>query len=71
MTDGDLIKALRCCSETANIGKALDPCTAYPVPKENRDGEYPNWCDMHIMGLAAERLKELTGVVAMSKWGIW
>lgn len=62
MTDGDLIKALRCCSNTANIEKTLDPCAVCPVPKEKRSGEYPNWCDMHIMGLAADRLEELTEV---------
>lgn len=60
MTDGNLIKALRCCSNTANIEKTLDPCAVCPVPKEKRSGEYPNWCDMHIMRLAAERLEELT-----------
>ena len=60
MTDIDLIKALRCCSNTANIENTLDPCVACPVPKDNRDGEYPNWCDMHIMALAASRLEELS-----------
>ena len=45
MTDAELIKALRCCSNTANIEKIIDPCTACPVTK-NRDGEYPNWCDI-------------------------
>lgn len=59
MTDADLIKALRCCSDTANIEKTLDPCTACPAPK-NRDGEYPNWCDVQIMALAAARLEELS-----------
>lgn len=57
MTDGDLIKALRCCSDPW-IGDRC-PCEDCQLPKE-RVGTEEYMCDEYLMRLAAERLEELT-----------
>lgn len=56
MTDGDLIKALRCCSEDRC------PCEDCPLLEERRGVETHDMCDDYIMRLAADRLEELTEV---------
>lgn len=37
MTDEDLIKALRCCSDTVGVEKTLDPCAVCPMPEDQRN----------------------------------
>ena len=54
MTDGDLIKVLRCCSEDRC------PCEDCPLLEERRGVETHEVCDDYIMRLAADRLEELT-----------
>ena len=54
MTDGDLIKALRCCS------KDRRPCEDCPMLEEWRGAETHDMCDDYVMRLAAERLEKLT-----------
>ena len=54
MTDGNLIKALRCCS------KDRCPCEDCPMLEEWRGAETHDMCDDYIMRLAAERLEKLT-----------
>lgn len=54
MTDGDLIKVLRRCSD----GRC--PCDGCPLLEERRVVETHEVCDDYIMRLAAERLEELT-----------
>lgn len=56
MTDGDLIKVLRCCSEDRC------PCEDCPLREERRGVETHEVCDDYIMRLAADRLEELTDV---------
>jgi hypothetical protein len=56
MTDADLIKVLRCCSEDR-----CPPCEDCPLQEERRGVETHEVCDDYIMRLAAERLEELTG----------
>lgn len=57
MTDADLIKALRCCTDPWTGDRC--PCDDCPVPKE-RIGTEEDMCDDYLMRLAAERLEELT-----------
>lgn len=60
MTDADLIKALRCCSDPWD--HCEHPCMRCPVPDERRGVETHDLCDEYIMRLAADRLEELTWV---------
>lgn len=60
MTDGDLIKALRCCSDPWTEDDRC-PCEDCPIPKE-RVGTEEDMCDDYLMRLAADRLEELMGV---------
>ncbi len=58
MTDGDLIKALRCCADPWTCDGC--PCKDCPMPEEKRGVETHDMCDDYIMRLAADRLEELT-----------
>lgn len=58
MTDGNLIKALRCCADPWTDGEP--PCMRCPVSDERRGVDTHDMCDEYIMRLAAERLEELT-----------
>nr|DAO19870.1 MAG TPA: NlpE N-terminal domain [Caudoviricetes sp.] len=58
MTDGNLIKALRCCSGPWTEDRL--PCEDCPMTAEKRGVETHDMCDDYIMRLAAERLEELT-----------
>ena len=56
MTDSDLIKVLRRCSDDRC---SCDDC---PLLEERRVVETDEMCDDYIMRLAADRLEDLTGV---------